>query len=154
MAEAIAHLRNYPTSPRKMRYVVDLIRGLEVNRALEVLAHLPHAAAKPLQKLITSAVKNWELKEEELARQENRSVVRAEDAALYIKTIYVNGGSILKRWLPAPQGRAYKIRKRSNHVTVIIDAQVAQQTDAPQQPEESKSRRKQKKAPTTVQTNE
>ncbi|MCS6917381.1 MAG: 50S ribosomal protein L22 [Chitinophagales bacterium] len=128
MAEAVAHLKNYPTSPRKMRYVADLIRGLEVNRALEVLAHLPHAAARPLQKLITSAIKNWEVREEDLARQENRTPMRADEASLYIKTIYVNGGSILKRWLPAPQGRAYKIRKRSNHVSVVLDARPADES--------------------------
>lgn len=113
-----------------MRYVADLIRGRDVNEALDVLAHMPHAAARPLQKLVSSAIKNWELKEEELAREENRTALRADAAALYIKTIYVDGGSILKRWLPAPQGRAYKIRKRSNHVTVIVDARPQQEQPA------------------------
>ncbi len=126
MAEVKAHLRNYPTSPRKMRYVADLIRGMEVTHALELLSHVRRAGSKPLEKLLYSAVKNWEQNEENLAKKEDRSPVRPEDAQLYIKSIYVNGGRILKRWLPAPQGRAYKIRKRSNHVTVMIDSRPAQ----------------------------
>ncbi len=134
MAEAKAHLRNYPTSPRKMRYVADLIRGMEVSRALEILSHVRRAGSKPLEKLLYSAIKNWEQNEENLAKKEDRSPVRPEDAQLYIKSIYVNGGRTLKRWLPAPQGRAYKIRKRTNHVTIMIDSRLAP-TPQQQKPE-------------------
>ena len=111
--EAIARLRNHPTSPRKMRLVVDLIRGMEVDKALNILKFSTKHASVPLEKLLLSAIDNW--------RQKNEG---ADVAAsnLYVKTIMVDGGRMLKRMLPAPQGRAYRVRKRSNHVTVIVDS--------------------------------
>ena len=108
--EAIAKLKNYPTSPRKMRLLADAIRGMEVEKAVAVLEHHPQHSAVPLRKLVLSAVSNW--------RQKNEG----EDVqALVVKTIFVDGARTIKRMLPAPQGRAYKIRKRSNHVTVVVD---------------------------------
>jgi len=115
MAEAIAYLKNYPTSPRKMRYVADLVRGKDANKALDILQHSSKHGAKPLYKLLLSAIDNWEKKNEGL---------RVEDAQLFVKTLFVDGGTTLKRWLPAPHGRAYKMRKRSNHITVIVDSKV------------------------------
>lgn len=111
--EAVAKLRNYPTSPRKMRLVVDLIRGLEAEKALNILKFSNKHASRPLEKLLLSAVSNWEQKNEG---------ERAEDSELYVKRIFVDEGRTLKRFQPAPQGRAYRIRKRSNHVTVIVDS--------------------------------
>jgi large subunit ribosomal protein L22 len=111
--KVIASLRNYPTSPRKMRYVVDLIRGMEVNKALDILRYSEKAAARPLEKLLMSAIANWQ------AKNEN---VRLDDAFIFIKEARVDGGRMLKRLRPAPQGRAYRIRKRSNHVTLVLDA--------------------------------
>ena len=111
--EAVAKLNNYPTSPRKMRLLVDLIRGMEVEKALGVLQfHTKHSAV-PLYKLLKSAINNWE--------QKNESV-KVEDAQLVVKTIMVDCGRVIKRMRPAPQGRGYKIRKRSNHVTLIVDS--------------------------------
>ncbi|MCX7954968.1 MAG: 50S ribosomal protein L22 [Bacteroidales bacterium] len=109
----IASLKNYPASPRKMRLLADLIRGLEVNKALDILKYSKKAQALPLRKLLLSAINNWQQKNEDK---------RLEDANLFIKTIYVDGGRMLKRILPAPHGRAYRIRKRSNHVTIILDS--------------------------------
>ncbi|MDN5205153.1 50S ribosomal protein L22 [Fulvivirgaceae bacterium BMA10] len=111
--EAVARLRNVPTSPRKMRVVADLIRGQKVNKALSLLKFEPKQGAARLEKLLLSAISNWEAKNED---------VRLEDADLYIKTITVDSGRILKRLRPAPQGRAHRIRKRSNHVTLVIDS--------------------------------
>ncbi len=111
--EAVAKLRNHPTSTRKMRLMADLVRGKKVEQALDILKFQPNYASKPLEKLIFSAVNNWE--------QGNQGQ-RVEDAELYIKTIFVDGGTILKRLRPRAQGRANRIRKRSNHVTVIIDS--------------------------------
>lgn len=111
--EAIAKLNNYPTSPRKMRLVVDLIRGLEAEKALNILKFSNKHASRPLEKLLLSAINNWE--------QKNNGE-RAEDSALFVKTIFVDEGRSLKRFQPAPQGRAYRIRKRSNHVTVVVDS--------------------------------
>lgn len=110
--EAVAKLRNVPTSPRKMKLVVDLIRGMEVGQALNVLKYQPNHAARSLEKLLLSAVANW---------QQHNPSTRLEDADLFVKTIFVGHGRMLKRLRPAPQGRAHRIRKRSNHVTVIID---------------------------------
>lgn len=107
----IAKLNNCPTSPRKMRLVADIVRGMDVYKALNILQFTPKAAAGRLEKLIRSAVSNYEQK----------SGQSAGDANLYIKTIYVDSARQLKRIQPAPQGRAYRIRKRSNHVTVILD---------------------------------
>ncbi|MBX7108283.1 MAG: 50S ribosomal protein L22 [Chitinophagales bacterium] len=115
MAEARAVLRNCPSSPRKMRYVADMIRGMDAEKALFVLQHSAKFGAKPLEKLLRSAIDNWEKKNEG---------VRIEDAQLIVKTLFVDGGAMLKRWLPAPHGRAYKKRKRSNHVTLIVDSKI------------------------------
>lgn len=110
--EAVAKLRNYPTSPRKMRLLADVIRGMDVEKALAILEHHPQHSSTPLYKLLRSAVSNWEQK------NEGKS---AADGGLLVKTVFVDGARVLKRMLPAPQGRAYRVRKRSNHVTVIVD---------------------------------
>ena len=110
--EAVAKLNNVSTSARKMRMVADLIRGEQVNKALNILKFEPKEGAARLEKLLLSAIANWQAKNED---------ERLEDADLYIKEIRVDGGRILKRLRPAPQGRAHRIRKRSNHVTMIID---------------------------------
>jgi large subunit ribosomal protein L22 len=111
--EAIARLRNEPTSPRKMRLLADLIRGKDVDLALNLLKFSTKHPSVPLEKLLLSAIDNWKQK------NEGQDV---ESANLYVKTIYVDGGRMLKRMLPAPQGRAYRVRKRSNHVTIIVDS--------------------------------
>lgn len=111
--EAVARLRNYPTSPRKMRLLADLIRGMDVEQALNTLKFSTKHPSVPLEKLVMSAVANWGVKNEG---------VDVADANLYVKTIFVDGGRVLKRMQPAPQGRAYRIRKRSNHVTVVVDS--------------------------------
>ncbi len=108
---AMARLRNVPTSPRKMRLVADLIRGMKVENALITLKTLNKEAAPRLYTLLKSAIANWQAKNEG---------VRMEEAGLYVKEIYVDGGRMLKRLRPAPQGRGYRIRKRSNHVTLIL----------------------------------
>jgi large subunit ribosomal protein L22 len=113
---AFASLQNVPTSPRKMRLVVDLIRGKEVNEALNLLKFSTKEASRRVEKLLLSAIANWKDKNEG---------VRMEDANLYVKTIFVDGGRILKRLRPAPQGRAHRIRKRSNHVTIHVDSKVS-----------------------------
>ncbi len=112
--EAVAKLKNVPTSPRKMRMVADLIRGQRVNKALSLLKYEPKEGAARLEKLLLSAISNWQNVNED---------VRLEEADLYIKSITVDGGKILKRYRPAPQGRAHRIRKRSNHVTLVIDSE-------------------------------
>jgi len=111
--EAVAKLKNVPTSPRKMRIVADMIRGERVNKALSILKFEPKVGAEKLEKLLLSAISNWQLQNED---------AKIEEADLYIKTISVDGGRMLKRLRPAPQGRAHRIRKRSNHVTIIIDS--------------------------------
>ncbi|MBD5277122.1 MAG: 50S ribosomal protein L22 [Bacteroides sp.] len=108
---AFAKLTNIPTSPRKMRLVADMIRGKEVFRALGMLKFSNKEAAARLEKLLRSAVANWEEKNEK----------KAESGELYISTIFVNPAPMLKRLRTAPQGRGYRIRKRANHVTVIVD---------------------------------
>ena len=108
--EAVAKLNNYPTSPRKMRLLADLIRGMKVEKALAILEHNPKHPAVPLRKLVVSAISNW--------KQKNDG---ADEAALVVKTIFVDGARVIKRMRPAPQGRGYRVRKRSNHVTVIVD---------------------------------
>ena len=110
-AVSFAKLRNVPSSPRKMRYVVDLVRGMEVNRALGTLKFCVKAASADVEKLLRSAIANWEQKHER----------KAENGELYIKKIFVDEGTTLKRMRPAPQGRGYRIRKRSNHVTLFVD---------------------------------
>jgi len=109
--KAQARLRNVPTSPRKMRLVTDLIRGQEVNKALDILKFSKQEASRRLEKLLLSAIANWQAKNEG---------VRLEESDLYVKEIQVDGGRILRRIRPAPQGRAYRIRKRSNHVTLVL----------------------------------
>ena len=106
-----ASMRNVPSSPRKMRYVVDLVRGMEVTRALGTLRFSKKAASADVEKLLLSAINNWEQKNER----------KAEDGELYITQIFVDEGVTLKRMRPAPQGRGYRIRKRSNHVTIFVD---------------------------------
>jgi large subunit ribosomal protein L22 len=108
-----AMLRNCPTSPRKMRLVTDLISGMEVNRALDVLRYSSQEASRRLEKLLLSAISNWQAKNEG---------VRIEDSNLFVKLIHVDGGRSLKRLQTAPQGRAYRVRKRSNHVTLVLDS--------------------------------
>ncbi len=110
---AIAKLNNCPTSPRKMRLVADLVRGKQVEMALAILRFNPKEASRKLEKLLLSAIANWEAKNEEAS---------IEDADLIIKEIRVDGGTMLKRLRPAPQGRVHRIRKRSNHVTMILEA--------------------------------
>ncbi|MHB1922028.1 MAG: 50S ribosomal protein L22 [Chitinophagaceae bacterium] len=110
--EAVAKLRNNPTSTRKMRLLADLIRGLDADKALNILKFHPKHPSVPLEKLLLSAIANWRVKNEG---------ERVEDANLFVKTIFVDGGRTLKRMRPAPQGRGYRIRKRSNHVTIIVD---------------------------------
>ena len=105
-----AKLQNVPSSPRKMRYVVDMIRGMEVNRALGTLKFSSKAASADVEKLLRSAIANWDQKNER----------KAEDGELFVTKIYVDGGATLKRMRPAPQGRGYRIRKRSNHVTLFV----------------------------------
>lgn len=118
-ATYFAKLNNYPTSPRKMRLLVDLIRNRPVEDALNVLRFHTQHASLPLSKLIVSAVKNYEAK----------TGLRAEDSSLFVKEIKVDSGQILKRFRPAPQGRAYRIRKRSNHVTVVLDTMKEETTN-------------------------
>lgn len=111
--EAIAKLNNYPTGPRKMRLLTDVIRGMEVEKALAILEFHPQHNATPLAKLLKSAISNWEQKNEGNS---------AADSSLIVKTVFVDGGRVLKRMRPAPQGRGYRVRKRSNHVTIIVDS--------------------------------
>ncbi|WP_405572894.1 50S ribosomal protein L22 [Winogradskyella sp. Asnod2-B02-A] len=110
---AFAKLNNCPTSPRKMRLVADLVRGKKAEQALQILRFSQKEASRRLEKLVMSAIANWQ------AKNEDSDV---EEAKLFIKEIRVDGGSMLKRLRPAPQGRAHRIRKRSNHVTVVVDA--------------------------------
>ena len=112
-----ATLRDIPSSPRKMRYVVDLVRGMEVNKALATLKFVTKHASRDVEKVLKSAIANWEQKS-------NR---KADDDELYISRIFVDEGQTLKRMRPAPQGRGYRIRKRSNHVTVFVDAKTNEQ---------------------------
>jgi large subunit ribosomal protein L22 len=107
----VAKLNNVPTSPRKMRLVADLVRGMDADKAMYVLQHTPKEAAKRLYKLLLSAIANWKEKNEGARLEENQ---------LYIKEIHVDSGRMLKRIQPAPQGRAHRIRKRSNHVTLVL----------------------------------
>ncbi|CAM4226930.1 50S ribosomal protein L22 [Gillisia limnaea] len=110
---AFAKLNNCPTSPRKMRLVADLVRGEKVERALQILKFSSKDASRKLEKLLLSAIANWQ------AKNEDASI---EEAELFVKEIRVDGGSMLKRLRPAPQGRAHRIRKRSNHVTLVLGA--------------------------------
>lgn len=111
--KVFAKLNNVPTSPRKMRLVADQVRGMDVDKALFLLKNSPKEAGKRLEKLVLSALNNWEQKNED---------GRLEEAGLYISSISVDSGRMLKRIQPAPQGRAHRIRKRSNHVTLVLES--------------------------------
>jgi large subunit ribosomal protein L22 len=117
-SRAVAELNNCPTSPRKMRLVVDMIRGIEVNRALDILRFSTKEPSKKIEKLLLSAIANWQKKNED---------VRIEKSNLYVKEVQVDGGRMLKRLRPAPQGRGYRVRKRSNHVTILLDSKADNQ---------------------------
>lgn len=110
---AFAKLNNCPTSPRKMRLVADLVRGVKVEKALAILKFNQKEASRKLEKLLLSAIANWQSKNEE---------ANIEEADLFVKEIRVDEGSMLKRLRPAPQGRAHRIRKRSNHVTLVLES--------------------------------
>ena len=111
--EALAKLNNVPTSPRKMRLVADLVRGKRVGLALSILKFTPNHGAIRLEKLLLSAIANWQAKNPD---------AKLEEADLFIKTVMVDEGRMLKRLRPAPQGRGHRIRKRSNHVTLVVDS--------------------------------
>jgi large subunit ribosomal protein L22 len=110
-----AILRNCPTSPRKMRLVTQLISGKDVNKALDILKFSSQEASRRVEKLLLSAIANWQAKNEG---------VRVEESNLYVKLVHVDGGRMLKRLQTAPQGRAYRVRKRSNHVTLVLDSKI------------------------------
>ena len=112
---AFAKLKNCPTSPRKMRLVADLVRGVEVNKALQILKFNTKEASVRLEKLLLSAVANWQVKNED---------TRMEESGLFVKEIQVDSARVLKRLRPAPQGRAHRIRKRSNHVTIVVGSKL------------------------------
>lgn len=109
--KAFASLKGCPSSPQKMRLVADMVRGMDVQKALDTLKYCSRDAARKVEKLLLSAIANWGQKNEGQ---------RLEDASLYIKEIFVDGATMLKRLRPAPQGRAHRIRKRSNHVTIVL----------------------------------
>ena len=115
--EAIAKLNDCPTSPRKMRLVVDLIRGQKVENALHILKYNTKEASQRVEKLLLSAIANWQAKNEG---------VRMEESELYVKSVMVDGGRQLKRLRPAPQGRGHRISKRSNHVTLVVDSKISE----------------------------
>ena len=119
--EAVAKLKNCPMSPRKMRLVVDNIRGRNVDEALDILKFTKKEAATWLEKVVLSAIANWEHK--------NGMALNAGDYDLFIKTAFVDGGTMLKRFRPAPHGRAHRIRKRTNHVTIIVENKVPTSAD-------------------------
>jgi large subunit ribosomal protein L22 len=110
--KSFAILRNCPTSPRKMRYVVDMIRGQEVNRALDILKFSNKEASERIEKLLKSAIANWQKKNEG---------ERLEDNTLVVSEVKVDSGRVLKRLRTAPQGRGHRMLKRSNHVTLVVD---------------------------------
>lgn len=136
---AIASLKNVPTSPRKMRMVADLIRGKEVMKALNILHYNEKAPAARLEKLLHSAIANWE----------SKSGDKIEEGQVFVKTIMVDGARMAKRLRPAPQGRGYRIRKRSNHVTMILDriaaVPVAETTETTETAKTTKTTKKTKK---------
>jgi large subunit ribosomal protein L22 len=114
-SQYFAILRNCPSSPRKMRLVADMVRGMEINRALDVLKYSTKEASQKVEKLLLSAIANWQAKNVD---------ERIEDSNLYVSKIFVDGGRQLKRIQPAPQGRAHRIRKRSNHLTIYLDSKI------------------------------
>jgi large subunit ribosomal protein L22 len=111
--KSFAVLRNCPSSPRKMRYVVDMIRGVEVNRALDILKYSNKDASNLVEKLLLSAIANWQAK---------NAGARIEESNLFVKEAFVDSARMLKRLRTAPQGRGYRIKKRSNHVTLVLDS--------------------------------
>ncbi len=112
--EAVARLRNYPTSPRKMRLLADVIRGMQVEKAVNFLKFNAQHSSQPLEKLLLSAVANWRMKNEGL-----------DENDLIVKTVFVDCARTIKRMMPAPQGRAHRKLKRSNHVTIIVDQRIS-----------------------------
>ncbi len=126
---ATSYLKNAPTSPRKMRLVADLIRGERVSKALSILKYEAKHPAIKLEKLLLSAISSWESKNSE---------VKLEEADLFVKEIFVDGGRQLKRLRPAPQGRAHRVRKRSNHVTLVVDRMPAKAEVTKSEPKETK----------------
>lgn len=114
--KSFGSLRSCPTSPRKMRLMADMIRGMEANKALDVLKFSPQAASKGMEKLLLSVISNWQAKNEG---------ARIEDSNLFVKEVFVDSARMLKRLRPAPQGRAHRVRKRSNHVTIILGSKTA-----------------------------
>ena len=123
--KSFAILRNCPSSPRKMRYVADMIRGVEVNKALDILHYSNKDASEKVEKLLLSAIANWQAKNEG---------ARVEDSNLIVSEIKVDGGTVLKRLRTAPQGRGYRMRKRSNHVLIVVD-KAAEATEEKVQPQ-------------------
>src|SRR5690606_22335622 len=126
-----ARLMNVPTSPRKMRLVADLVRGERVSKALNILKYEPKSGAARIEKLLLSAIANWEAKNKDS---------RIEEADLFVREIWVDSGRILKRLRPAPQGRAHRIRKRSNHVTLILDSKAGASESAEVEQEEKETK--------------
>jgi large subunit ribosomal protein L22 len=142
----IAKLVDVPTSTRKMRLVADLIRGKRVNEALPILKFQAKQGAARLEKLLLAAISDWSNK---------NSSVNIEDADLYVKNIFVDGGTVLKRMRPAPQGRGYRVRKRSNHVTMEVDSLVAPELlvrKVEKEKEPKKEEKADKKAKTSTST--
>jgi large subunit ribosomal protein L22 len=127
--EAVAKLKNVPTSPRKMRLVAGLVRGQNVTKALALLKFEANGGAEKIEKLLLSALSNWQQKNED---------ARIEDSNLYIKEIKVDEGKMLKRLRPAPQGRGHRIRKRSNHVTLIIDSRPEEEINVSKKSDKAK----------------
>lgn len=118
---SFAKLNNCPTSPRKMRLVADMIRGKEVTNALFLLQHSPKEASLRMEKLLKSAIANWEAKNEGQ---------KPEESNLFVSEVKVDSARMLKRLRPAPQGRGHRIRKRSNHVTIVVDSLDKNNTEA------------------------
>ena len=128
--EAIAKLNNDPTSPRKMRLVADLIRGERVGHALNILKYNERAGSAKMEKLLISAIDNWQAKNQE---------EKLEDADLFVKSVTVDSARMLKRLQTAPQGRAHRIRKRSNHITIVVDSLNAASTESEVSTEEKEN---------------
>ncbi len=126
---AFAKLNNCPSSPRKMRLLADMIRGMKVELALHALKNSPQEASGKLHKLLLSALANWQAKNEG---------VRMEESDLFVKEISVDGGRMLKRIHTAPQGRAHRVRKRSNHVTLVVDSRIKADAEAEETTTETK----------------
>ena len=130
--EAVAKLKNYPTGPRKMRLLADVIRGMQVEKALGILEHHPQHSAAPLAKLLRSAISNWEQKNTDQG---------AADANLIVKTVFVDGGRVLKRMRPAPQGRAYKEQRHYCHITIQVTSDEQAKSEKELKAAEAKARK-------------